>query len=188
MKFLEKNFVMDEFIKVYNGVLDEKTCELLIHLFDISEHKKIINNNGTPNFTQLNINTYHSEYVKRLSYITKEVLDLYKNELPDYTRWYPERLFLEEFRLKKYCSGNHDRFDLHVDVDHYDSAKRYLAFLYYLNDDFTGGETDFPYHSKKIIPKTGSVMIFPPMWMYPHAGLGIQEGSKYIMSTYCHYY
>jgi hypothetical protein len=116
------------------------------------------------------------------------VLGLYKKDLSDYTRWYPPRMFLEEFRIKKYHCNSHDRFDLHVDVEDHKSAKRYLAFLYYLNDDFTGGETEFPHHNKKIVPKQGSVIVFPPNWQYPHAGLRVNRGVKYIMSTYCHYY
>ncbi len=115
-------------------------------------------------------------------------MNLYKKDLKEYTRWYPDRLFLEEFRIKKYHSRSHDRFDVHVDVQDHESARRYLAFLFYLNDDFTGGETEFPHYEKKIVPKTGSVMVFPPTWQYPHAGLKVKTGVKYIMSTYCHYY
>jgi hypothetical protein len=179
---------MDDFIKVYDNVLNKDMCKTLIDLFDLSGYKEIINNKGTPNFTQLNVNQKHPDHVKYLSQVTLGVLGVYKRELSDYTRWYPPRIFLEEFRIKKYHSNSHDRFDLHVDVEDHASARRYLAFLYYLNDDFTGGETDFPHHNKKIVPKQGSVMVFPPTWQYPHAGLRVNKGVKYIMSTYCHYY
>ena len=188
MKLQNRNFATGDFIKVYENVLDEKLCETLIHMFDLSGYKEIVKNGGTPNFTQLNINQKHPESIQQLSLITKKVLDLYKKQFSDYTRWYPQRLFLEEFRIKKYHSRSHDRFDIHVDVDNHASARRYLAFLYYLNDDFTGGETEFPTYSKKIVPQRGSVMVFPPTWQYPHAGLRVNKGIKYIMSTYCHYY
>lgn len=188
MKLHKKNFVMGEFIKIYDNVLDLNICKSLINLFDISGFKEIVSNKGTPNFTQLNINQKNPEHVKHLSHSTLNVLSLYKKDLSEYTRWYPPRIFLEEFRIKKYHCNSHDRFDLHVDVEDYKSAKRYLAFLYYLNDDFTGGETEFPHHNKKIVPKQGSVIVFPPNWQYPHAGLRVNKGVKYIMSTYCHYY
>jgi hypothetical protein len=188
MKLLKKNFVMDDFIKIYDNVLSQEACKTLIDLFDLSSYKEIINNKGTPNFTQLNINQKHPEHIKFLSQVTSGIVNLYKKDFVDYTRWYPPRLFLEEFRIKKYHSRSHDRFDIHVDVEDHASARRYLAFLYYLNDDFTGGETEFPHHNKKIVPKQGSVMVFPPTWQYPHAGLRVNKGIKYIMSTYCHYY
>jgi len=188
MKLLKKNSNMDDFIRVYDNVLDQNICKTLIDLFDISAYKEIISNKGTPNFTQLNINKKNPEHIKHLSQVTVGILNLYKKDLSQYTRWFPPRTFLEEFRLKKYHCNSGDRFDLHVDVEDHPSAKRYLAFLYYLNDDFTGGETEFPHYNKKIVPKQGSVMVFPPMWLFPHAGLKVNKGVKYIMSTYLHYY
>ena len=56
--------------------------------------------------------------------------------------------------------------------------------LFYLNDDFEGGETIF-YPEMSIRPKKGSVIVFPPYWMFPHEGTPVIAGKKYIMSTYC---
>ena len=108
MKLQNKSFATGDFIKIYEDVLDEKLCETLIQMFDVSGYKEIVKNGGTPNFTQLNINQKHPESIKQLSLITKKVLDLYKKQFSDYTRWYPQRLFLEEFRIKKYHSRSHD--------------------------------------------------------------------------------
>lgn len=92
---------------------------------------------------------------------------------------------LEQFRVKRYNSGSDDRYDTHVDVAHIESAQRYLALLFYLNDDFTGGQTQFA-EGPAVIPKRGTVLVFPPYWMFPHAGLRVLTGTKYIMSTYLH--
>ena len=84
--------------------------------------------------------------------------------------------------------GTDDQFLIHTDVQDHQSAKRYLAFLIYLNDDFKGGETTFPYNKLTIKPETGKVLVFPPTWQYPHSGLPVKSGNpKYIMSTYLHY-
>ena len=106
---------MGEFIKIYNHALDSNICKTLINLFDISGFKEIVSNKGTPNFTQLNINQKNPEQIKYLSHLTLNVLGLYKKDFPDYTKWYPPRIFLEEFRIKKYHCNSQDRFDLHVD-------------------------------------------------------------------------
>jgi hypothetical protein len=57
--------------------------------------------------------------------------------------------------------------------------------MWYLNDVETGGETVF----KDLIiqPKKGTLLIFPPLWMFPHKGNAPIGESKYIMSTYLHY-
>ena len=92
---------------------------------------------------------------------------------------------LEEFRLKRYNGGSDDRYDEHIDVQSPDSSRRFLSFLFYLNDDFTGGETEFT-EGGLVTPRRGSVLVFPPYWMYPHAGRRVITGTKYIMSTYMH--
>jgi hypothetical protein len=58
---------MDDFIKVYDNVLDNNLCDTLIRLFDVSGYKEIINNKGTPNFTQLNINQKHPDNIQQVS-------------------------------------------------------------------------------------------------------------------------
>ncbi len=88
--------------------------------------------------------------------------------------------------MKRYTGGSGQQFSDHVDVGDLVSSKRYLAFLFYLNDDFTGGKTIF-YPDTEITPVKGSVVIFPPSWQYPHAGLPVESGNKYIMSSYLNY-
>ena len=97
----------------------------------------------------------------------------------------PKLSLLEEFRVKRYKTGGVERFDEHVDVASYDTARRCLAFLFYLNDN--DGKTVFTRHGLSISPMCGRVVVFPPTWEYPHAGLAPSTKTKYIMSTYLHY-
>ena len=176
-----------DFIRVYSDSIESELSDSLINLFKSGECQ-YIDNNGTPTFSQININQSYPEYIKILSSVTLSSLKKYKEEFPDFCKWFPPRIFLEEFRIKKYNGGTSDRFDLHVDIQDHESSRRVLAFLFYLNDNYEGGETEFPYHSRKIQPKSGSVLVFPPNWQYPHAGLPVRKGTKYILSTYLHYY
>ena len=90
---------------------------------------------------------------------------------------------LEEFRLKRYLPNKNERFDEHVDVTDYASARRALAFLFYLNDN--DGDTSFG--DVVVHPRVGRVVVFPPTWEYPHYGIAPTVCTKYIMSTYIHY-
>jgi len=38
-----------------------------------------------------------------------------------------------------------------------------------------------------IKPKKGTLIIFPPLWMFPHKGNPPISESKYLLSTYLHY-
>ena len=47
-----------------------------------------------------------------------------------------------------------------------------------------GGETEFCGLDCKVAPRTGRLLMFPPYWMFQHAGLPPVSGNKYILSTY----
>jgi hypothetical protein len=59
--------------------------------------------------------------------------------------------------------------------------------MWYLNDVEEGGSTEFTEFELEIQPKVGSLLIFPPFWMFPHKGNLLKTGKKYLLSTYLHY-
>ena len=127
-------------------------------------------------------------------------LELFQDHILQYkidcgitTKQWPEKYGYESIRMKRYLDNDYDRFDYHVDVRDYDTARRFLAFFIYLND-VEGGETEFVGLNKPgthmpytIQPKRGRLVMFPPMWTYPHAGLKPTGGKKYFIHSYCHY-
>lgn len=73
-------------------------------------------------------------------------------------------LCLEPLRMKRYLPRTQtqraERFDAHVDVTNYDTARRFLVAFIYLNDDYIGGEIDFVQLGYKVKPKQGSILLF----------------------------
>ena len=162
-------------------------CKDLMTTFESSPHTELVDNDFKPFFTELNLVKFYPEWRDRLVKYTMGPLSQYCRDLRDQTQFFKQpNLAMEEFRIKRYNSETGQQFDTHVDACSLESSKRYLSFLFYLNDDFTGGETVF-YPDQEIQPKTGSVLIFPPTWQYPHAGLPVMTGTKYIMSTYLNF-
>ena len=177
-----KNLVTEsDFVETYDDFLSESICSELISLVD--EENERIERNHKPNFYQRNIGNLpeYSSLYKKFSEIGMK----YLSDIGYYNDLLPQKYGFEELRIKKYDVG--DSFDKHVDVSDYKSARRWIAFLVYLNDNFTGGETEFYPHQQVIHPKTGRVLVFPCVWTYPHAGLPIVSGTKYILTTYFHY-
>lgn len=182
---------LNDFIFLIEESLDSDVCNFLIETFENNSKKhERYDSNGVPNFTQFNL-TKHRNYLNpKISqaheYILKQVIE-YKKKYYQVIghQVFPNSNSYEEFRIKKYNIGGKDRFDTHVDVTNYQTAKRFLSFIWYLNDVEYGGETVF---SNMIIkPKKGNLVIFPPLWLYPHSGNVPISGPKYIMSTYLHY-
>ncbi len=173
-----------DYCHLYQAALSKTDCNKLIELFEGCDEDKL-EKLKDPFFTQMYLNQVHPELVKPLVRVTLGAYKLYKED-NSHTEYLPEKLAMEEFRVKRYVGGTGERFDKHVDVTSLVTMKRYLAFLFYLNEDFEGGETVF-YDQFITKPKTGQVLVFPPNWQYPHAGLPVLTGTKYIMSTYLHF-
>jgi prolyl 4-hydroxylase len=85
--------------------------------------------------------------------------------------------------MRVYRYGVGQRFGLHQDQSYTreDGARSFLTVILYLNDEYTGGETDFPEQQQRIVPKQGTVLLFQHMLL--HAGLPILSGVKYLLRT-----
>jgi hypothetical protein len=181
---------LNDFIHIYENALESDICNFLVSLFDQSSDKhERFDNEGKPNFTQFNL-TENKETSLEVNQVHNHVIKkvfTYRDKYYEFvdTRVFPKDHAFEQFRIKKYNPGGEDRFDTHVDVLDYSSARRFLSFMWYLNDVEIGGETVF----KDLIiqPKGGTLVIFPPLWLFPHKGNAPIRESKYIMSTYLHY-
>lgn len=181
---------LTDYIKVYDNVLSDSECFELINVFISGKqfHEKIHSPNSRPRFTQLNYSKHysHTKGFPNLINTFKKCIDKYQidTRIGDYQ--FPNTYAFEEIRIKRYKSEDEERFDLHTDVADYKSSKRFLAFFVYLNE-VEGGETSFPTLDLSISPKAGRILIFPPLWMYPHSGMIPVSGTKYIISSYLHY-
>jgi len=178
---------VNDLIQVYDNALSVDVCDELVSYFETnSDKQEYIDNQGTPTFTQLNVTKNRQELENIHSTLIKTVFQ-YRDVYYEYVcrNVFPETHAFEEFRIKRYNVGGSERFDSHVDVQDYSSARRFLSFFWYLNDVGDGGETVFTDYEIK--PSKGKLIIFPPLWMFPHKGNSPISGTKYILSTYLHY-
>jgi len=175
---------MERYIKLYNNVIEPNVCDAMIELFD--KQDSVERKNPIMDFTEINLMQnkevwgQHTDY---LSYTFRQVLEQYRTECK-ITSW-PSKYAFEEFRMKRY-EPNVGKFDKHVDVGDYSTARRFLAFFAYLNNGVSG-ETSFDDLGIVVPRSAGSVLVFPPMWTYPHTGRVPEMDPKYIIGSYLHY-
>ena len=78
-----------------------------------------------------------------------------------------------------------EHYHWHIDSGSHDFADRQLVAIWYLNDVAgPGGETEFLSQQIKIKPETGKLLLFPPFWTHEHRGVTLQNGVKYIATTW----
>jgi|TARA_B100002019_G_scaffold153546_1_gene132378 prolyl 4-hydroxylase len=184
--------LLSDYVRVYDDALDTEFCKKLVSFFEANKvFHDPVDHGGLPTFTQYNLTESlgaSHPFSKELASACKEHTQKYAEDLR--IKFLPKKHSWEMFRIKKYVPGGKERFDEHVDVADYKSAKRYLAFFIYLNDVDEGGETLFSGYNgdmNHVKPKSGRMVVFPPLWMFPHSGLPPVSGDKYIVSGYFHY-
>ena len=175
---------LQSLIHVQDGVLSEVECAACVTLLRM--HPEHIEHHDTLGykFTQLNLTTANElrisqAFASRLepivnSYFSDRNLRQY---IPEYG--------YEDVRIKKYVAGSEDVFRTHVDAWDAASAKRFLIAIVYLNDN--DGSTQFPTLGMTVEPKVGRLVLFPPMWMFPHSGNSPTAVDKHIIMTSLNY-
>ena len=80
----------------------------------------------------------------------------------------------EDYRIIKYTAGQ--KFGMHIDDG---ILYRRISTIYYLNDNYEGGEINFPRFNLSYRPKAGDFLVFPSNFMYNHYVSDITEGTRY---------
>lgn len=126
------------------------------------------------------------------SSMIKKLDDMYQltyyaqlNAVKDYCKKFNigEMKYWESTNFVKY--GKNQHFQAHH--DHGFSYSCTVSLVSYPNDDYEGGELEFPLQGKKIKPKAGDTYIFPSNFMYPHRACVVNDGVKYSMVTMLDY-
>ncbi len=107
----------------------------------------------------------------------QELLDAFIESISEYAKKYSHCRIQggEHLRIGRYGVGGH--YSPHADAG---SSERTLSGLLYLNNDFTGGDLNFPHQELKITPEEGMLVLFPSNYLFVHESLPLTEGKKYV--------
>lgn len=180
---------LSDLVRVYDDALDARNCGAIIERFETDADGQF--RRGRQNTWIEYILTGKADSTCRE--LERVLLQSMRVALEDYVRMPQARVLgmkaaraFEHLKVKKYCSDapRPDHFPLHVDAYDHKTAVRMVAFLWYLNTVEQGGETVFPVLGRRVAPRQGRLVVFPPMWMYEHHGDTPESGDKYIVTSY----
>lgn len=177
------------YVQTFDAALPAAFCEQLIASFKQTTDRHVVRSPGwragldASSWTELDVSALADEAF--MGFFYKQIDDhlaLYNQRL-GLTLPVPTSSLVSDMRIKRYVVGSGEAFQPHFDAI-YEVANRYLVFLWYLNDVAEGGETEFCDLGVKVLARTGRLLMFPPYWMYQHAGRPPLSGDKYILSMY----
>lgn len=98
----------------------------------------------------------------------------YKNVYGISTTWH------DSYGILKYGLGQ--KFTNHID-DHPDYHRR-ISSVYYINNDYIGGEINFPRFNLTVKPKANQMILFPSTYTYNHSVNEVTEGTRYAVVSW----
>ena len=143
----------------YDNLLTPQECQTIIQLAapHVSRShvlsKQKYNKSRTSSHTFLKSNVH--PIIEKIDQIVYSYL---KIPIENY-----ESLQVVNYKSTQKYDAHYDACDPEEEICQDDMKRgglRYATFIIYLNDDFEGGETEFPIHNYKAKPKTGKAVLF----------------------------
>ena len=171
---LEKGMVDAGFQWRAAEVIKEESSEVNIKTRDTS-------NFGIPYYGEIkNIpeRNIGQEFLRNISNMFFTYFDpIEKDYMKDYgifSEWH------DTFGILKYGAGQ--QFTNHID-DH-PMYHRRMSTVYYLNENYTGGEINFPRFNITFKPKANQMLMFPSTYVYNHSVSPVTEGTRYAVVSW----
>ncbi len=179
-----------DFIVAYPRALSAEVCRGIIEKFEGDRRKRASKTaSGTSGAgrsgEQLDM-AGHAEWAELKKIVTDKTIEC----LHDYAKRFSSLEFIlksEEITLSPPVIERVEPgqgFDWHIDSGPLGTARRFLSALTYLNDIDEGGKTEFPLQGAALRPEQGTIVMFPPFWLFPHRGAPPTTATKYKMTAY----
>ena len=194
--YSKKKTTLEDYIKIYDGILDESTCDSIIaeyvhsNEWELGQVGKNIGYVADTTFRNCHTIDISTKTSTDINYPVRKKIDSFLFEKAGYA-------------VSKYWTDTCCNFLKHINTDsgytllryneggfykqHTDSAKsalRSLSMSFNLNDAYEGGE--FAFFDRELVfkLKKGSVIVFPSNFMYPHEIMPITKGTRYSVVTW----
>jgi hypothetical protein len=186
-----------DYIKVFNTMTDDE-CDYVMHCAENNSHvtnfyRSLVGDADQGDYKPSIIDGRNNTQCYVIPQTPLDIF-LYEKVAESYQLWlaaidpYMRQVWNTQFRnivdsgyqINKY---EQDQFyDFHVDLTQNRDIDRVLSIVLYLNDDYEGGELEFPFMTHK--PKRGDAILFPSTWLYPHRAAPVKSGTKYSVVTW----
>jgi hypothetical protein len=184
----------ENFVGIYDGAFSIDFCDKVIEYFKWCQSnnrsygrpneeivKKDESCNLNPITQEINFSYPHIQHI--LQEFNTAFWDVcykdYSNQYSDLQNYQAHTIYTYKVQKTSPSGGYHIWHSENGDK-HFSS--RIGVYILYLNDVAEGGETEFLYLSKRIAPKKGRLVIFPPNYPWAHRGNPPLSGDKYILT------
>lgn len=176
----------NQFIGIYENILNKETCNKVIKIFDADLNKEI-ELSGDQQFYRAEMERHdysigylssdlNHELVSIVNHALDKCIELYAKEF-----WTIKQLKATSLNIKLQKTPPRGGYHVWHCEQGQKEPSRVLAWTIYLNDIPDGeGETEFLWQGLRVKPKAGTVSIFPAAFTHTHRGNPVYSCDKYI--------
>jgi len=192
------NFTLEKDVGIFDHFLSDDECDSFISLYENRDRKgntynrqdsegaDALNKSDTALSVSLS-DIFGSEKFDKLN--NDFVNNFWENGVNKYGKYYPSLLRIDKklwgYKIQKTLAGEGYHV-WHCEDSGPNHTTRILTYIIFLNDDYTGGETEFLHKNMRLTPKKGTLAIFPANYTHTHRGNPPLTGEKYIMTSWVH--
>jgi len=172
---------LTDFIKCYENILSVKLCQDIIKNHDCIVRAQV-GEGSLSNKRKCYEEPLGKKFDKDIFKAVGTILDKYSKDHASFRTG----LNTEDtgYLVLKYKGTEKGEYKEHV--DHYDLQPRVLSCSFILNDNYDGGNFSFLRGEHTIKKKTGSAVVFPSNFCFPHAVTPVSNGDRYAIVTWIH--
>jgi hypothetical protein len=186
-----------EHIAVFEGAVPQEACNAMIEHWETLDRMNLVHTRASLGDAHMGRKKDTTAFLLESETMritvdqpfTEEVLARFWN---CYAQYLDEYTYLRDtgeqwirgMRLQKTLPGE-GYHQWHYESDGRLKSDRATAWMIYLNDVESGGETEFLYQHHRVAPSQGTVVIWPAGYTHVHRGNPPLKGTKYILTGWC---
>jgi hypothetical protein len=185
----------DDFVGIFDDYFSDQFCDGIIDLFEWRlENSKTFERTEQKHIKDDAATTLNPASIEQMSFgmdnvgsFLYEFNDVFWNQCySEYTNKYStltdySNHSIFTYKVQKTLPGQGYHVWHCEDCNNFYS-KRIGVYILYLNDVAEGGETEFLYLKKRVEPRKGRLVIFPPNFPWTHRGNPPLSNEKYILT------
>jgi len=169
----------------YHAVLTASECDYVVA--NIDKFKKSMGydfETKSSKPTKWRTSSEYHDFDDKFRYITER-----SAELSGYPFANIEQVQILRYESGEFYKPHNDYFNFPPEIISTDND-RIATIIFYLNDDFTGGKTNFPKLDITVCPRKGSALFFEYNYskitnhLTLHGGMPVVHGTKYIATSW----
>ena len=183
-----------DFFGIYDNALTKEECQILINKFENSTKREgrsysngdLVVNEDQKKCIEVEDSGFSNKTIisRIINERLRECIDKYKKEYPSIDEFIARWVIDNAYNFQKY-ETEEDGFKVwHTEAGGAPTARRVLAWMFYLNDAKSGTEfINYP----TVNAKMGRCVIWPAGWTHVHKGVVPNKGLKYILTGWASY-